>query len=91
MLLHILFSSKIRALQGLESRLSVGIHRVPAGLPHSTEQELRNLCQTRADSGRAFTLELLRGLQTSQEVLQPSEPHLSVYSTKNELGSTIGS
>jgi hypothetical protein len=43
------------------------------------------------DSGRAFTLELLRGLPTSQEVLRPSEPHLSLYSTKNELGSTIGS
>jgi hypothetical protein len=38
-------------------------------------------------------LELLEALLTSREVLQPSEPHLSLslYSTKNELGSTIGS
>jgi hypothetical protein len=45
------------------------------------------------DSGGAFALELLGGLPTSQEVLRPLEPHLSLslYSTKNELGSTIGS
>jgi hypothetical protein len=43
------------------------------------------------DSGRASALELLRGLPTGQEVLWPIEPHLSLYSIKNELGSTIGS
>jgi hypothetical protein len=43
------------------------------------------------DSGRASVLELLGGLLTSWEVLRPSEPVLSLYSTKNELGSTIGS
>jgi hypothetical protein len=36
-------------------------------------------------------IELLQGLPTSREVLQPSEPRLSLYSTKNELGNTIGS
>jgi hypothetical protein len=41
------------------------------------------------DSGRGSTLELLRGLPTSQEVLRPSEPHLSLYSTKIEFGSPL--
>jgi hypothetical protein len=36
-------------------------------------------------------LELLWALLTSQEVLRPSEPRLSVYSANNELGSTIWS
>jgi hypothetical protein len=36
-------------------------------------------------------LELPRGLPTSREVLWPSEPRFSLYSTKKELGSTIGS
>jgi hypothetical protein len=44
---------------GLDSRLSVRIHRIPAELPHSTELELRKLRQTRMDFGRASTLELL--------------------------------
>jgi hypothetical protein len=43
------------------------------------------------DSSRASTLELLGGLSRCWEVLRPLEPHLSLYSTKNELGSTIGS
>jgi hypothetical protein len=30
-------------LEGLESRLSVGIHRIPAELPHSIELELGKL------------------------------------------------
>jgi hypothetical protein len=47
---------------GLKSWLSVGIHRIPAELPHSTELEHGNLHQTRMDSGKAFALELLRGL-----------------------------
>jgi hypothetical protein len=43
------------------------------------------------DSGRASTLELLRGLPTRREVLRPSEPHLSLYSTRTKLGSTLES
>jgi hypothetical protein len=41
------------------------------------------------DSSRASKLELLWGLPTSREVLQPSKPRLSLL-YKNELGSTIG-
>jgi hypothetical protein len=52
-------------LEGLESRLFVGICRIPVELPHSTELELRKLHRTRMDSGRASTLELLQGLPTS--------------------------
>jgi hypothetical protein len=62
----------------------MGIHRIPTEFPHSTELELRKLCQTQTDFGRPFTLELLRGLPTSREVLRPSEPHLSL-STLLEL------
>jgi hypothetical protein len=69
-------------LEGLESRLSVEIHSILAELPHSTKLELEKLCQARMDSDRASTLELLRWLPTSQEVLWPSEPHRSFYSTK---------
>jgi hypothetical protein len=29
--------------EGLKSRLSVGIHKIPAELPHSTEPELGNI------------------------------------------------
>jgi hypothetical protein len=76
--------------EGLESRLSVRICRIPVELMHSTELELEKLCRSRMDSDRAFALKLRRGLLTSWEVLWPSEPHLSLYSTKNELGSTIG-
>jgi hypothetical protein len=75
----------------LESRLSTRIHRIPTELPHSTELELGKLHRIRTDFGRASALELLRGLPTSREVLQPSEPCLSLYSIKNELGSTIES
>jgi hypothetical protein len=76
--------------KGLKSRLSVRIHRIPAELPHSTELELRKLRQTRMDYGRAFVLELLRGLPTSREVLRPSKPCLSLYSTKIEFGCPLG-
>jgi hypothetical protein len=62
--------------EGLESRFSVGIHRIPAELPHSTELELGKLRSTQMDSGRALALELLR----------PSEPHHSLYSTRMNLG-----
>jgi hypothetical protein len=75
----------------LESWPSVRIHKIPTELLHSTELELRKLHRTRTDSSRASTLKLLRGLPTSREVLWPTEPCLSLYSTKNELGSTIGS
>jgi hypothetical protein len=71
---------------GLESQLSARIHRIPAELPHSTELEFGSLHQTRMDSSRAFALELLQGLPTSQEVLLPSEPRLSLYSTRMKLG-----
>jgi hypothetical protein len=64
--------------EGLESWLSVRIHRIPVELPHSTELELGKLRRTRMDSGRASALELLRGAPTSWEVLRPSEPHLSL-------------
>jgi hypothetical protein len=77
--------------EGLKSQLSVKIHRIPEELPHSIELELGKPCWTQMDFGRASTLELLRGLPTNQEVPWPLEPHLSLYSTKNELGSTIGS
>jgi hypothetical protein len=63
---------------GLESRLSVGIHRILVELFSSTEPELRKLHQTQMNSGRASTLELLWGLLTSREVLQPSKPRLSL-------------
>jgi hypothetical protein len=72
--------------EGLESQLSVRICRILAELPHSTELELKNLYRTRTDSGRASALELLRGLPTSREVLQPSELCLSLYSTRMNLG-----
>jgi hypothetical protein len=67
--------------EGLESRLSVGIHRIPGELPHSTELELKKLRRTQTDSERAFALELLRELPTSREVFWPSEPLLSLCST----------
>jgi hypothetical protein len=76
--------------EGLESQLSVKIHRILAELPHSTEPELRNLCRSQTDFSRASTLELLQGLPTSWEVLRPSETHLSLYSTKSEFGSPKG-
>jgi hypothetical protein len=87
----ILTSQDPDTLEGLESWLSVRIHRIPAELPHSTELELRKLHRTLMDSSRAAALELLPGLPTSRKVLWPSELHLSIYSTKNEVGSTIGS
>jgi hypothetical protein len=72
--------------EGLESRLSVRIQRTPTELPHLTELEPRNLRRTLMDSNRASVLELLRGLPTSREVLRPLEPHISLYSTRMNLG-----
>jgi hypothetical protein len=77
--------------EGLESRLSIGIRIIPAELPHSTELELVKLRPIQTDSNRASALELLQGFPTSREVLWTSKPRISLYSTKNELGSTIGS
>jgi hypothetical protein len=65
-------------LEGLESRLSVRIRRITIELLHWTELEPGNLRWTQTDSSRASTLELLRGLSTSREVLRPLEPHLSL-------------
>ena len=76
--------------EGLESRLSVGIHRIPLELPHLTELEPGNIHRTRMDSGRVSALELFQGLPTSREVLSPSEPCLSLYSTKIEFRSPLG-
>jgi hypothetical protein len=72
--------------EGLESWLSVGIRRIPAKLPHSTELEHGKLDRTQTDSSRASILELLGGLPTSWEVLHPTEPRLSLYSTRMNLG-----
>jgi hypothetical protein len=52
-------------LEGHESRLSIGMRRIPAELPHSTDLKLRKLHQTRMDSGRASALKLRQGLPTS--------------------------
>jgi hypothetical protein len=86
----ILTSQNPNTPEGLKSWLSVGIHRILAELPHSTELELGKLRQTRTDSGRASALELLRGLPTSLEVLRPSEPHLCLYSARMNLGELLG-
>jgi hypothetical protein len=43
-----------------------------------TELELEKPHRTLMDSGKAATLELLRGLPTSWEVLRSSEPCLSL-------------
>jgi hypothetical protein len=72
--------------EGLESRFSVGIHRIPAELSHSTELELKKLRRTQTDFDKASALELLREVPTSREVLQPSEPRLSLYSSRMNLG-----
>jgi hypothetical protein len=64
--------------EGLESRFSVRIHRIPAELSHLTELELKKLCRSRMDSSRTSALKLLGGLPTSWEVLRPSEPLLSL-------------
>jgi hypothetical protein len=64
--------------EGLESRLSIRIHKIPTELQHSTELELGKPHRTWMDSSRASTLELLQGLPTSREVLRPSEPRLSL-------------
>jgi hypothetical protein len=79
-------SQNLDTPDGLESRFSIKIHRILTELPHSTELELGKLRRTRTNSGRASAPELLQGLLTSWEVLQPSGPHLSLYSTRMNLG-----
>jgi hypothetical protein len=76
--------------EGLKSQLSVGIQRIMAERPHSTKLELEKLHRIQMDSGRAYVLELLRGLSTSWEVLRPSKPRLSLYFTKIVFGSPLG-
>jgi hypothetical protein len=67
--------------EGLESRLSVEIHRIPVELPHLTKLEPEKLRRTQTDSRRASALELLWGLL---------EPRLSLYSTRMNLGALYG-
>jgi hypothetical protein len=55
--------------EGLESQFSIRIHRILVELSHSIELELRKLHRTQMDFERASTLELLRGLSISWEVL----------------------
>jgi hypothetical protein len=73
-------------LEGLENRLSIGIHRISAESSLSTEPDLGKLHRTRMDFGRASTLELLRGLPIRRKVLRPSDPRFSLYSTRTNLG-----
>jgi hypothetical protein len=86
----ILTSRNPDTLEGLESRFSVKIHRIPAELPHLTELELNKLRWTWIDSGRTSAFKLLWWLPTSQEVLRSSEPRLSLYSTRMNLGALQG-
>jgi hypothetical protein len=76
-------------LEGLESWSSIKIHRIPTEVLHLTELELGKHYRTREDFGRALVLKLLRGFPTCWEVLWPSEPRLSLYSTRTKLGSTL--
>jgi hypothetical protein len=55
----ILISQNPDTPEGLESQLSIEIHRIPAELPHSIELELKKLHRRRMDSGTASALELL--------------------------------
>jgi hypothetical protein len=56
--------------EGLERQLSIGIDKIMAELPHSTELDRRKLRRPRMDSGRASALELLRGHPTSPLALR---------------------
>jgi hypothetical protein len=77
--------------EGLKSQLSIRIHRISAELPHSIELDLRKLHRIWTDSGRVSALKLLRGLPTSREVLQPSEPRLSLSTLQRmNLGALYG-
>jgi hypothetical protein len=66
-------------LEGLENWLSVGIRKILAELPHSTEPELRKL--------RARATPRCPEKSGSPPALRPS-PLSQFY--KNELGSAIG-
>jgi hypothetical protein len=65
-------SQNLDTPEGLESQSSVRIHRILTELRHSTELELGKLYWIWMDCSRAFMFELLWGLPTSREVLQPS-------------------
>jgi hypothetical protein len=81
----ILTSQNLDTPEGLESWLSVRIRRILAELLHSTELELRKLHRARTDSGRASTLDLLRGLLTTWEFLWPLEPRSLSLSTLQKM------
>jgi hypothetical protein len=76
--------------EGLKSWLSVRIHRIPAKLPHSTELELRNSIKPKRILAE---LPCSSYSEDSRQAGKSSGPqnHASLCSTKNELGSTIGS
>jgi hypothetical protein len=73
-------------LEGLESQLSIGIHRILAELLHSTEPELKKLCWTWMDS------QSFRARATLRTPDKPGSPpalktlSLSLYSTRMILG-----
>jgi hypothetical protein len=75
----ILTSQYLDTPEGLEWRVSVGIHRITAELPHSTKLELKKHHRSQMDSDRASMLELLREIPTSRKVLQPSAPLSLLY------------
>jgi hypothetical protein len=75
---------------GLPTSQNLPIHRILVELPHLTKLEIGKLCRTWMESTRAFVLELLRGLPTSQKVLRLSECRLSLYSTRMNLGALQG-
>jgi hypothetical protein len=83
-------SWNLDTIEGLESRLSIRIHRILAELLHLTELELEKLRRIR-------TQELLCSSYSkdSRQARKSYSPQkltsLSLYSTKNELRSTIGS
>jgi hypothetical protein len=73
----------------LEQRLSVGIHRIPVELPHSSKLEPRNPVRPKGFR-QSFYARPTRRAPDRQETLQPTEPHHSPdkatpsYYTKNE-------
>jgi hypothetical protein len=60
-------SQDLDTSEGLESWLSIRIHRIPAKIPHLTGLELGKLCRTLTGFDRVSTLELLRGLLISRD------------------------
>jgi hypothetical protein len=60
--------------EGLESRLSNRICRIPAELPHSIEQELGKLHPTRTDSGKVLSAKTHRRVSTGNTRAKRPEP-----------------